>query len=56
MPRRLNQQDIISRLARYGFTITEPNFQYRNNKQRIRVHDDIMNQQPSTADQTRPYC
>ena len=49
MPRRLNQQDIINRLARYGFTITEPNFQYRNNKQRIRVHDDIMDRDRVTT-------
>ena len=49
MPRRLNQQDIISLLARYGFTITEPNFQYRNNKQRIRVHDDIMDRDRVTT-------
>ena len=49
MPRRLNQQEIINRLARYGFTITEPNFQYRNNKQRIRVHDDIMDRDRVTT-------
>ena len=49
MPRRLNQQDIINRLARYGFTIIEPNFQYRNNKQRIRVHDDIMDRDRVTT-------
>lgn len=49
MPRRLNQQEITDRLARYGFTIIEPNFQYRNNKQKIRVHDDIMDRDRVTT-------
>ena len=31
--------------ACHGFTVIEPNFQYRNNKQRIRVRDDIMNRE-----------
>ena len=50
MPRRLSTNEIISRFARYGFTVIdygftviEPNFQYRNNKQQIRVRDDINN-------------
>ena len=40
MPRRLSTNEIISRFARYGFTVIE---QYRNNKQQIRVRDDINN-------------
>ena len=47
MPRRLTNNEIISRLGQYGFTVIEPNFQYRNNKQRIRVRDDIMNRELS---------
>ena len=47
MPRRLSTNEIISRFARYGFTVIEPNFQYRNNKQHIRVRDDIMNRELS---------
>ena len=45
MPRRLTNNEIVSRFGRYGFTVIEPNFQYRNNKQRIRVRDDIMNRE-----------
>ena len=45
MSRRLTNNEIVSRFGRYGFTVIEPNFQYRNNKQRIRVRDDIMNRE-----------
>ena len=47
MPRRLSTNEIIRRFARYGFTVIDPNFQYRNNKQHIRVRDDIMNRELS---------
>ena len=40
MPRRLNSDQVRQRFNQYGFTILDPNFQYRNNKQQIRVRDD----------------
>ena len=43
MPRRLNSDQVRQRFAQYGFTVIDPNFQYRNNKQQIRVRDDINN-------------
>ena len=43
MPRRLNTEEVRQRFAQYGFTVIDPNFQYRNNKQQIRVRDDINN-------------
>ena len=43
MPRRLTTEQIRQRFAQYGFTVVDPNFQYRNNKQQIRVRDDINN-------------
>ena len=43
MPKRLSTEQIRQRFAQYGFTVVDPNFQYRNNKQQIRVRDDISN-------------
>ena len=43
MPKRLSTEQIRQRFAQYGFTVVDPNFQYRNNKQQIRVRDDINN-------------
>ena len=43
MPKRLTTEQIRQRFAQYGFTVVDPNFQYRNNKQQIRVRDDINN-------------
>ena len=41
MPRKLTTGQVRQRFAQYGFTVIDPNFQYRNNKQQIRVRDDI---------------
>ena len=43
MPRKLTTGQVRQRFAQYGFTVIDPNFQYRNNKQQIRVRDDINN-------------
>ena len=43
MPRKLSSDQVRQRFAQYGFTIVDPNFQYRNNKQQIRVRDAINN-------------
>ena len=43
MPRRLTLEQVRERFSRYGFTILDKNFVYRNAKQQVRVRDDITN-------------
>ena len=43
MPPRLSADTVRRRFSRYGFTILDPNFIYRNAKQHVRVRDDITN-------------
>ena len=39
-----SQEDYVRRMfEEYGFTVTAPNFKYRNEGRRIRVHNDILN-------------
>ena len=43
MPPRLTADSVRQRFSRFGFTILDPNFIYRNAKQHVRVRDDITN-------------
>ena len=47
MPPRLSADTVRRRFSRYGFTILDPNFVYRNAKQHVRVRDDITNRTES---------